>query len=98
MNPRAPCPNCGERAIPLLAKAGISARESVACPACGVHLELGPVWGWVLAVAAPTLFSVLLIVLFFALNAWWALILTLLLSTAAYLGLAYLAPLHIVAD
>jgi hypothetical protein len=98
MNFNAECPNCGARVIAPLAKAGISAREPVACPACGAHLELGPVWGWILAVAAPALFSVLLIALFFVLDAWAALVLTLLISTAAYLGLIIIAPLRVVAD
>jgi DNA-directed RNA polymerase subunit RPC12/RpoP len=98
MNARARCPNCGRRTVPLLAKAGISSREPIACPACGARLELGPVWGWVLAVAAPALFSMLLILLFVVLDAVAALLLTLLVSSVAYVALIVIAPLRVTYD
>jgi DNA-directed RNA polymerase subunit RPC12/RpoP len=98
MHARARCPNCGERTVPLLAKAGISAREPIACPACGARLELGPVWGWLLAVAAPALFSMLLILLFVVLDVVAALLLTLLISSVVYVTLIVLAPLRATYD
>ncbi len=92
------CPNCGARTIPLLAKAGVSAREPVDCPACGIHVELGAVWGWVLAVAAPTLFSVVFIGLYLVVHIVPALLLTLLISTVGYVVLVWVAPLHVAPD
>jgi hypothetical protein len=91
------CPRCGNPCIPLLAKAGISAREPAVCPACGAHAVLGPVWGWILAVAAPALFSVLLIALVMVVSIGYALAITLIVSTIAYLGLVVIAPLHVFA-
>jgi hypothetical protein len=96
MNMKAKCPNCGARSIALLAKAGVSSPEPVDCPECGAHLELGAVWGWVLAVAAPGLFSLLLISLLVALNALSAIVLTLLISSGLYLVLIFVAPLRVV--